>query len=264
MRYAVQQHSKLYWMLRDSGVLIGRSLRHITKNTDQILGLTIQPIMFMLLFRYVFGGAIETGGISYVNFLVAGILVQSVAFGALTTSLAVATDLQRGIIDRIKSLPIFGGAVITGHVVGDLFRNVIQSIVMILVAFLVGFRPEASPLEWLMIVGLVLLFSFAMSWVAAIMGLLARTVEAVQWMGFFVVFPLTFASGAFVPTESMPKYLRLFAENQPVTHVIEALRALMVGTPIEQHGILAVVWCLGITLVAIPVAAHLFRTHVSR
>lgn len=258
------EHSSTYWILADSLVLIKRSLRHITRNKDQILGLTIQPVMFMLLFRYVFGGAIETGGISYVNFLVAGILVQSVAFGSLTTSLSVATDLQRGIIDRIKSLPIFGGAVITGHVVADLARNVIQSIIMIMVAFLVGFRPEATVTDWLFIAGLVLLFSFAMSWVAAIMGLLARTVEAVQWMGFFVVFPLTFASAAFVPTDSMPTFLRLFAENQPVTHVIEALRALMVGTPIGNHGWLAVIWCLAIILVAIPVAAHLFRTHVSR
>lgn len=257
-------HSTLYWGLRDSAVLITRSLRHITKNKDQILGLTIQPIMFMLLFRYVFGGAIQTGDISYVNFLVAGILVQSVAFGSLTTSLSVAADLQRGIIDRIKSLPIFGGAVIAGHVVADLARNIIQSTIMILVALLVGFRPEASFTDWLLIVGLVLLFSFAISWVAAIMGLLAKTIEAVQWMGFFVIFPLTFASAAFVPTDSMPLALRVFAENQPVTHVIEALRALMVGTPIGNHGWLAVAWCLAITAVAIPYAAYLFRNHVSR
>lgn len=264
MKYTIAQHSKLYWGFSDSFVLIKRSLRHITKNPDQLLGLTIQPIMFMLLFRYVFGGAIDTGGTSYVNFLVAGILIQSVAFGSLTTSLSVATDLQRGIIDRIKSLPIFSGAVLMGHVIADLARNIIQSTVMVVVALLVGFRPEASAPEWLAIVGLILLFSFALSWVAAIMGLLARTVEAVQWMGFFLVFPLTFASAAFVPTESMPKYLRLFAENQPVTHVIEALRALMVGTPIENHGILAVIWCIAIILVAVPFAAHLFRTHVSR
>ncbi len=264
MRYAIAKHSKLFWGLADSWVLIKRSLRHIFKNTDQILGLTIQPIMFMLLFRYVFGGAIDTGGTTYVNFLVAGILVQSIAFGSLTTSLSVATDLQRGIIDRIKSLPIFSGAVLMGHVVADLARNIIQSVVMILVALLVGFRPEASVTDWLLMVGLVLLFSFAISWVAAIMALFAKTVEAVQWMGFFLIFPLTFASAAFVPTESMPWLLRAFAENQPVTHVIEALRALMVGTPIGNHGILAVIWCLGIIAVAIPVAAYLFRTHVSR
>ena len=256
-----EQHSKLYWMFSDTGVLIERSLKHIFKNIDQLLGLTIQPVMFMLLFRYVFGGAIQTGGTSYVNFLVAGILVQSVAFGSLTTSLSVATDLQRGIIDRLKSLPIASWGVMMGHVVADLVRNIIQSVIMIGVGLLVGFRPSASVRDWFLIAGIVLLFTFAISWIAAIMGLLAKTVETVQWMGFFFVFPLTFASAAFAPTDSMPKYLRIFAQNQPVTHVIEAIRALMIGTPIGNHGWLAVVWCLGIIAIAIPYATFLFRKH---
>ncbi len=182
-------HSKFYWALSDTWILIARSIKHISKNPDQLLGLTIQPIMFMLLFRYVFGGAINTGGVTYVNFLVAGILVQTAAFGALTTSLSVATDLKRGIIDRFKSLPMVSSAVITGHVVGDLVRNSISAVVMIATAFLVGFRPTASFVEWLMIAGILLLFTFAVSWVAAIMGLLAKSVESVQWMGFFFVFP---------------------------------------------------------------------------
>lgn len=257
-------HSRLYWAMSDTWVLIQRSLKHITKNPDQLLGLTIQPIMFMLLFRYVFGGAINTGGTTYVNFLVAGILIQMAAFGALTTSLSVATDVRRGIVDRFKSLPIVSFAVVTGHVVGDLFRNIISATVMIAVALLVGFRPTASFTEWLLIVGILLIFTFAMSWIAAIMGLLAKSVEAVQWMGFLVVFPLTFASAAFVPTATMPAGLRVFAENQPVTHVIEAIRALMVGTPIGNHGLMALIWCLGITALAIPFAAHLFRNRVSK
>lgn len=257
-------HSRLYWALSDTWVLIGRSLKHITKNPDQLLGLTIQPIMFMLLFRYVFGGAIDTGGTTYVNFLVAGILIQMAAFGALTTSLSVATDVRRGIVDRFKSLPIVSFAVVTGHVVGDLFRNTISATIMIAVALLVGFRPSATLTEWLLIVGILLIFTFAMSWIAAIMGLLAKSVEAVQWMGFLVVFPLTFASAAFVPTATMPTGLRLFAENQPVTHVIEAIRALMVGTPIGNHGMMAVIWCLGITVCAVPYAAYLFRKRVSK
>jgi ABC-2 type transport system permease protein len=257
-------HSKLYWALSDTWVLISRSLKHITKNPDQLFGLTIQPIMFMLLFRYVFGGAINTGGTTYVNFLVAGILIQMAAFGALTTSLSVATDVRRGIVDRFKSLPIVSFAVVTGHVVGDLFRNLISAIVMIGVAFLVGFRPSASFTEWLMIVGILLLFTFAMSWIAAIMGLLAKSVEAVQWMGFLIVFPLTFASAAFVPTETMPAALRVFAENQPVTHVIEAIRALMTGSPLQNHATAAIIWCLAITVCAIPLAAKLFRTRISK
>lgn len=245
-------------------MLILRSLKHIFKNPDQLLGLTIQPIMFMLLFRYVFGGAINTGSTSYVNFLVPGILVQSVAFGSLTTSLSVAIDLQKGLIDRLKSLPIASWTVMMGHVVADLVRNVIQASILILVGLLVGFRPGASFTDWLLIAGIVLLFTFAMSWIAAIMGLIAKTVESVQWLGFFLVFPLTFASAAFAPPETMAKWLRLFAENQPVTHIIEAIRGLMLGGAAGTHGWIAAVWCLGVIIVAFPVAAYLFRRHAGR
>lgn len=259
-----QKHSWTYWMVNDSWVLIQRSLKHIIKNTDQILGLTIQPIMFMLLFLYVFGGAIQTGTGSYINFLLAGILVQSMAFGSLTTSMSVAIDLQRGIIDRLKSLPIASWGVLMGHVTADLVRNVIQALIMIGVGLLVGFRPQASATDWLVITGIILLFTFALSWVSAIMGLLAKTVETVQWMGFFVIFPLTFASAAFAPTQTMPAWLRLFAENQPVTHVIEAIRALMTNQPTGNHVWLVVVWCISITAIAIPVAAYLFRQHSGR
>jgi ABC-2 type transport system permease protein len=253
--------SALFWSIHDTYVLVVRSLRHIFKNLDQLLSLVIQPIMFMLLFRYVFGGAIDTGSTSYVNYLVAGILIQTAAFGAMTTSINVATDLQRGIIDRLKSLPIVSSAVMTGHVVADLVRNVISSIIMILVALLVGFRPTASFEEWLLITGILLLFTFAVSWLSAIMGLLAKTVEAVQWLGFVAIFPLTFASSAFVPTKGMPEVLRVFAENQPVTHVIEAMRSLMVGTPMGDHAMWSIIWCAGFTVVSIPVASVLFRKH---
>lgn len=263
-RFQIHPHSKFYWLFKDLSVFIGRSLKHIFKNMDQLLGLTIQPIMFMLLFRYVFGGAISTGPVSYVNFLVAGILIQSAAFGALTTSLSVATDLQRGIIERFKTLPTFGWGVIVGHVTADLVRNVLQSIIMIGVGLLVGFRPVASVGDWFIIGGILLLFTFAFSWIAAIMGLLAKTIEAVQWMGFFLVFPLTFASAAFAPTDSMTKGLRVFAENQPVTHVIEAIRALMNGAAVGNHGWLAVAWCAGIIIVSLPVAIYLFRGYSGR
>ena len=259
-----KSHSRLYWALSDSFVLIGRSFRHIFRNMDQLLGLFLQPIMFMLLFRYVFGGAIDTGGTSYVNFLVAGILIQTAAFGATTTSISVAIDLTRGIIDRLKSLPIFSSAVMIGHVFADLVRNLISSAVMVLVALLVDFRPTASFTEWLMIIGLLILFTLSFSWLSAVVGLLAKSVEAVQWFGFILVFPLTFASAAFVPTDSMPRALRLFAENQPVTHVIEAMRSLMVGTPMGNHGIAAVIWCVAMILVFMPLAGYLFRKKVSK
>lgn len=254
-----ERHSQLYWALSDTTALIGRSLQHIFRNMDQLLGLTVQPLMFLLLFRYVFGGAIQTGGIAYVNFLVAGILVQMAAFGATTTSFSVANDLKRGIIDRFKSLPMTSSAVLTGHVVADLVRNTLSSSILIVAAFFVGFRPVATALDWLAILGIVLLFTLAISWLSAILGLLARSLESVQWMTFFIIFPLTFASAAFVPTSTMPRALRLFAENQPVTHVIEAIRALMIGTPVGDHAWLAVVWSLAITVVSVPLAAYLFR-----
>jgi ABC-2 type transport system permease protein len=150
----------------------------------------------------------------------------------------------------------------TGHVVADLVRNVLSSIILIITAFFVGFRPSASVTDWLTILGIVLLFTFAISWLSAIMGLLAKSVEAVQWMGFLLIFPLTFASAAFVPTDTMPKGLRLFAENQPVTHVIEAIRALMIGTSPGDHIWISAIWLGGITLVCIPIASYLFRTKI--
>ncbi len=263
-RYKPLSRPALAWVLSDAWIMTRRSLLHIVKNRDQVLGLTIQPVMFMLLFRYVFGGAIDTGPVNYVNFLMAGILIQSTAFGSLTTSLSVATDLQRGIIDRFKSLPMFGLSAVIGHVVADIARNVIQAAVMIAVGFAVGFRPSAGVGAWLAIAGLVLLFAFAISWISAIMGLAAKSVEAVQWMGFLAIFPLTFASAAFVPTNTMPWALRAFAENQPVTHSIEAIRALMNGLPPGNHAWLTVAWSVGIIIVCVPITSILFRRHAGR
>jgi len=253
------ERSKIAWAISDALTLIKRSMLHIIKSPDQLMSVAFQPVMFMLLFRYVFGAAITTGGTSYVNFLVAGILVQTAAFGSTYTALGVATDMQRGIIDRFKSLPMMSSAVLIGHTTADLVRNTISSAVMIAVGLLVGFRPTATVSQWLMATGILLLFTYAFSWLSAILGLLAKTVEAVQWMSFVFIFPLTFASSAFVPTEGMVKGLRVFAENQPVTHVIGAIRALTVGTEMGNHGWLAVIWSLGMLTVAIPTASWLFR-----
>ena len=253
------KRSKLYWVFSDSLVLIGRSLRHILKNPDQLAAVAIQPIMFMLLFRYVFGGAIKTNGTTYVNFLVPGILIQTAAFGATTTATNIAADLSRGIIDRLKSLPIFDTGVLIGHVVADLVRNTASAIIMIIVAFIVGFRPTASAGQWILSFGMILLFTFALSWLSAILGLFASNVEAVQWMSFLFIFPLTFASSTFVPTDGMPKYLKIFAENQPVTHVIGALRSWLAGTPMENHAWLALAWLTAIIVISIPVSTMMYR-----
>ncbi len=245
--------------LSDSFILIKRSLLHIFRSMDQMMSLILQPIMFMLLFRYVFGGAIDTGDVSYVNFLTAGIIVQTAAFGATYTAWGVAADLQKGIIDRFKSLPMFSSAVLVGHVTADLFRNFVSTIVMLIVAFIVGFRPTATFGEWILIFGLLMLFTFALSWLSAILGMLAKSVETVQWLTFIFIFPLTFASSAYVPTDTMPWILKVFAENQPVTLVVNALRGWMVGTPVGNQAWLAFIWCIGITVVSIPITAYLFR-----
>lgn len=253
--------SSVVWALNDCLVLTGRSIKHIIKNLDQLLSAVIMPIMFLLLFRYVFGGAIHTEGITYVNFLVAGILVQTLAFGASTTTYNLAIDLKRGIVDRFRSLPMFSPALLIGHVVADLVRNTLSAIIMLAFSLLVGFRPTADLMEWIYIFGLLLLFTFSFSWLSAILGLLVRNLEAAQWVSFIIIMPLTFASSAFAPTEGMPAGLRVFAENQPLTKVIEAMRAWFVGAPVGDAAWLAVVWCIGITLVSIPIATWLFRRY---
>ena len=250
---------RLFFALEDSLTMIARSSRHIIRNTDQLLGAFFQPIMFLVLFVYVFGGAIKTGQANYINFLIAGIIVQTAAFGSTTTALAVATDLQKGIMDRFRSLPMVNLAVLNGHVVSDLFRNMISTTVMILAGLAIGFRPHASFTDWLVITGILLLFTLAFSWISAVMGILAKSVEAVQWLGFVVVFPLTFASSAFVPTAGMPAGLKAFAENQPITQVVNAIRALMNGLPVGNTVWLSVAWCVGILVVTIPLASFLFR-----
>lgn len=251
--------------LNDSLIMIKRSSTHIIRNTDQLLGTFFQPIMFLVLFTAVFNavGMALPAGISYINFLMAGIIIQTVSFGSTTTAIAVCNDLQKGIIDRFRSLPMSNSAVLTGHVVSDVFRNGISTAVMLIAGLAFGFRPNASFVEWLGIIGLIVLFTLSFSWLSAIMGVLAKSVEGVQWLSFLIVFPLTFASSAFVPAESMVSWLRPFAENQPITQIIESIRALMIGTPIGDHGLYAVLWCLGILMVSIPLATFLFKRKTS-
>jgi ABC-2 type transport system permease protein len=251
----------------DSFLMIKRSSTHIIRNTDQLLGAFFQPIMFLVLFSTVFGSSISKAlppGISYLNFLMAGIIVQTVAFGSTTTAVAVSNDLQKGIVDRFRSLPMSNIAVLTGHVVSDLFRNAISTIVMLLAGLVIGFRSPASFTDWLAIAGILILFTFSFSWLAAIVGVIAKSVEAVQWLTFVIIFPLTFASNAFVPTAGMAKYLKLFAENQPISQVVDTVRSLMLGSPVGNHAWYSVIWSLGILAVSVPVASFLFRNKTSQ
>ncbi len=257
-----EKKPKILLAISDSLIMIKRSSTHIIRNTDQLLGTFFQPIMFLVLFSAVFGGAIALAlppGTSYLSFLMAGIIVQTVAFGSTTTAIAICNDLQKGIVDRFRSLPMSNRAVLNGHVISDLFRNTISTVIMIVVGLLLGFRASANFVEWLAIAGILILFTLAFSWLMAIMGVLAKSVEGVQWLSFIIIFPLTFASSAFVPVGGMNAALKAFAENQPITQVIEAVRALMLGTPIGNHGVLAVAWSLLLLVVAIPIASILFR-----
>jgi ABC-2 type transport system permease protein len=256
--------SGFWWSLSDTWIMTKRSITHIIRSLDQVMSLVLFPIMFMLLNRYVLGGAIDTGNVSYANYLFAGIFVQTLAFGANYTTINLAVDLKEGIVDRFRSLPMANSALVTGHIIADMVRNVISGAIIIAVGFAVGFRPNASAVEWLMVIGLALLFTLAISWLSAILGLLVKSLEAAQWVGFVVIFPLTFISSAFVPTHTMPDALRAFAENQPLTHVIDTMRAWLVGTPLDSSGWLSVVWCLGIIIISVPLTSWLFRRRTSR
>jgi ABC-2 type transport system permease protein len=257
---------KFVLAIKDSLIMIKRSSTHIIRNTDQLAGTFFQPIMFLVLFSTVFGGSISKAlppGVSYLNYLMAGIIIQTVSFGSTTTAIAVCNDLQKGIVDRFRSLPMNNLAVLNGHVVSDIFRNTISTLVMLIAGLVMGFRSSASFLEWIAIAGILILFTFAFSWLAAVIGVISKSVEGVQWLTFVLIFPLTFASSAFTPTDGMGKYLKIFAENQPITHVIEAVRALMLGNPVGDHIWLTIFWSLLTLAVAMPVAAMLYSKKTS-
>jgi ABC-2 type transport system permease protein len=258
------RHSGLYWLSSDIFVMTKRSIVHIIRSLDQVLSLILFPIMFMLLNRYVLGGAIDTGEVSYANYLFAGIFVQTLAFGANYTTINMAVDMKEGIVDRFKSLPMASSALLVGHIIADLFRNIISGVIIILMGLLVGFRPTASLSDGLLVFGLAMLFTLAISSLSAILGLMVKSLEAAQWIGFVLIFPLTFISSAFVPTDTMPAALQAFAENQPVTHVIDTMRHFLVGTPLDNSGWLSVIWSVAILVISVPVAAVLFRRHTSR
>jgi ABC-2 type transport system permease protein len=252
-----------WWGISDTWIMAKRSILHIIRNLDQLISLVLFPIMFMLLNRYVLGGAINTGSVSYANYLFAGILVQTLAFGANTTTINIAADLKEGVVDRFRSLPMANSALVTGHIAADLVRNILSGLIIVGIGFLVGFRPNASPTDWIFVFGLALLFTLAISWLSAIMGLMVKSLEAAQWVGFVIIFPLTFISSAFVPTQTMPGALRAFAENQPLTHVINAIRSWLVGTPMGDHAWLAVLWCVAIIVVSVPLTTWLFKRRAS-
>ena len=254
----------LLWAIRDTYWLAHRSILHIARSVDQIMSLIAFPIMFMLLTRYVLGGVIKTGPVTYANYLFAGIFVQTLAFGANYTTINLAVDMKEGIVKRFRSLPMYNAAIVVGHIVSDLFRNIISAVIITIIGFMVGFRPNATAKEWLMVCLLGFVFTLAMSWVSAILGLLVTSIEAAQWVGFLLVLPLTFISSSFVPIRTMPKALRIIAEHQPLTHVVDATRSWLIGTPMGNSAKLAFIWCFVIIFVSIPITAYLFKKRATR
>ena len=248
-------------VFNDMGVMLGRSMRHIFRSMDTIITVTIMPIMFMLLFVYVFGGAIQTGTDNYVNYLLPGILLMAISSGIAYTSYRLFMDMQRGIFERFHSMPIARSSALWGHVLTSLVSNAISVFVIILVALLMGFHSSAAILGWLAVTGILSLFTLALTWIAVIAGLSATSVDGAGAFAYPLIF-LPFISSAFVPTESMPSGIRAFAENQPVTSIVESIRALLSGQPVGNDIWVALVWCAGIMLVAYFFAMRVYKKRV--
>jgi ABC transporter DrrB family efflux protein len=263
-RFTPPARPAFYWTLADALVLAKRHLIQIPRIPEELIFATIQPVMFVLLFRYVFGGAIAVSGTTYVNYLMAGIFGQTVIFGSTSTGIGLAFDLQKGLVDRFRSLPMAKSAVLTGRIISDIVRNTLVIVIMWIVGVLVGFRPEGSILAWIAAVGLLLFASFAFSWIAAAISLSVSSVEAAQSAGFIWLFPLTFASSAFVPTSSMPGWLRVFAEHQPVSLLVNAVRGLLLNQPDASAIWQTLVWYIGILIVFIPLAIWVYSRRIAR
>jgi len=245
----------------DMSVMLGRSMRHIFRSMDTIITVTITPIAMMLLFVYVFGGAIHTGTANYVNYLLPGILLIAVASGIAYTAYRLFNDVQKGIIERFRSMPIAPSTLLWGHVLTSLVSNGISLAVIILVALIMGFRSSAGILPWLAVIGILALFTLALTWVAVIAGLTAKSTDGATAFSYPIIF-LPFISSAFVPTQSMPLVVRVFAENQPVTAIVNTIRALLYGQPVSNSIWVALAWCVGILLVAYIFAMRAYQKRV--
>jgi ABC-2 type transport system permease protein len=255
--------SALAMSLNDTLVVARRNLKRIPRQPDLLIAYTIQPVMFVLLFVYVFGGAIQTPGFDYVDFLMPGIIVQSIAFGGFVTALGLSEDVQKGLIDRFRSLPMSRAAVLAGRTFSDVLLNCLSLVVLLSVGFLAGFNfIDSNAGQIILGIVLLLLLGYAFSWVFALVGLFSSSPETANSIGFTLIFPLTFASSVFVPADSMPDGLRQFAEANPFTTVSDAMRALWLGTPAHTDVWMSFVWCFVLIAVFAPLAVSRYR-HVA-
>ena len=250
--------TSIKYFFKDMSVMFGRSMRHVFRSLDTILTVSITPIAIMLLFVYVFGGAIETGTANYVDYLLPGILLMTIGSGIAYVAYRLFMDKQRGIFERFHSMPIARSSVLWGHVLTSLISNGISVVVIILAAFVMGFRSSANVLEWLAVFGILGIFTLALTWVAVIAGLAAKTPDGAGAFSYPIIF-LPFISSAFVPTDTMPKVVRAFAENQPVTPIVDAIRQLLSGQSVNHDIFMALIWCLALTLVAYVGAMRAYK-----
>jgi ABC-2 type transport system permease protein len=247
------------WVISDSITIAWRTILAVVRNPQLLAVDTATPIMFVLLFAFVFGGAIQTPGVSYITFLMPGIFVQTVVFGGTGTAIGLAEDLQKGIVDRFRSLPMAPSGVLIGRTLADLLRNAYTVAIMTVVGFVIGFRFSGTIVEFGLALVLVVLFGYAISWLSANIGLRASSVQAAQGAIFIPIFPLTFVSSAFVPIASMPTWLQPIAEANPVTIVVNAARGLIVGTPDTGTVLLALAWIAGLVAAFAPLAVGRYR-----
>src|SRR5487761_67465 len=246
----------------DMGVMLGRSMRHIFRSMDTIITVTIMPIAFMLLFVYVFGGAIKTGTDNYVSYLLPGILLIAIASGISYTAYRLFIDLQSGIFERFHSMPIARSSVLWGHVLTSVVSNGISVVVVVLVALLMGFRSSAGVLAWLAVAGILALFTLTLTWIAMIAGLSAKSTDGAGAFSYPIIF-LPFVSSAFVPTATMPGPVRAFAENQPVTAIVNTIRALYEQQPVGNEIWIALAWCVGVLVIAYVCAMLVYRRKIA-
>jgi len=248
--------------LGDTAVLTGRTMRHVTRSLDTIITTAITPIAMMLLFVYVFGGAINTGSVSYVNYMLPGILLITIASGISYTAFRLFTDTQSGIFERFQSMPIARSSVLWAHVLTSLLANVISLVLVVGVALLMGFRSSAGVLAWLAVAGILILFTLALTWIAVVPGLTAKSVDGASAFAYPLIF-LPFISSAFVPTDTMPGLVRAFAEHQPVTSIVNTIRDLLTQRPVGTDIWIALAWCVGILIVAYIFANLSYRRRIS-
>jgi ABC-2 type transport system permease protein len=246
----------------DTAVLTGRTMRHVTRSPDTIITTAIMPIAIMVLFVYVFGGAIDSGSVSAVNYMLPGILLITIASGISYTAFRLFTDMQGGIFERFQSMPIARPGVLWAHVLTSLAANAISLALVIGVAVAMGFRTSAGALAWLAVVGILLLFTLALTWIAVIPGLTAKSIDGASAFSYPLIF-LPFISSAFVPTRTMPGPVRAFADNQPVTSIVDTIRALFAGQPVGSGVWTALAWCGGILVVAYVCANVVYRRRIS-